>query len=368
MVYLFIIVLLFSFSIVKSGNKFYRFLIFLLYIFLCFGYMCGSDWRVYETEYYNNFETRLVEPGYMLCSNFFSNLGIDFWWFYILCKSFCFYSYYKFFSSIVDNKGRFFMWMLFLCSFGFILFIDCPFRNLIAMSIVIEAFYWLFKKKYIVYYLLVILACTFHLSAVVLLILPILHFEKLSNRILCLIYFSALIFFLLQLDKQLLKVILSPFPMIYNKLFFYEDMDIFQGSVLSVGLILRLIFLFFMLRYRHWIGIHYDNSASIFNLCFIYLLLSLFSYSIPIVYRLPYYLAPFYVLMVYFISQRFSYKNRLIFKSFYLLTALLITYTTVSARPYYIPYTNIIPYAIQGNFPSFEYRDTYNFKNSPYNK
>lgn len=366
MIYLLIITLFFVFSIIRSSNKLYKFSILLLYIFICYGYMCGSDWRVYETEYYNNFKTRLVEPGYMFCSNFFSNLGVNFWWFHILCKSLCFYSYYKFFSRIVDNKGRFFMWMLFLCSFGFMLFIDCPFRNLIAMSIVLWAFYRLFKKQYIAYYLLIILACLFHLSAVVLLVLPILHFEKIGNKMLCLIYFGVLFFFLLQLDKLVLKVILSPFPMIYNKLFYYEDMELFQGSVLSVGLILRLIFLFFMLRYRNWINLHYDNSGFIFNISFIYLLLSLFSYSIPIVYRLPFYLAPFYVLMIYFISERFSYINNIVFKSFYFCTALIITYTTVTSKPYYIPYSNIIPYAIKGEFPNFTYRDTYNFKKSPF--
>ena len=72
-IYLLVIIWLFVLSYrIKAKFKFPIFSLFLLMVFLCFGYMTGSDWRNYETEYYSEFSVRLVEPGYMLLSNLFS--------------------------------------------------------------------------------------------------------------------------------------------------------------------------------------------------------------------------------------------------------------------------------------------------------
>lgn len=364
--YLIVVFLFFLLSLIKENRVSFFFSFLLVYLFLCYGYMCGSDWRIYEEEYYAHFKMRLVEPGYMMLSNFFADLGVGFWPFHIIFKSFSFFSYYYIFRNRVSGQGLAFVWMLFLCSFGFYLFIDCPFRNLIAMGIAILAFKFLEQQKYILYYGFVILVCSFHLSGSILLVLPIMNFKKMSNKTLYLIYFTFLFLLLVHVDKLVLKAILAPFPYIYDRIFFYEDTSMFQGSVLSVGLVLRLICLFFMLQYRNWIHRHYDSSGFVFNMCYAYLLFSLLSYSIPITFRMPFFLAPFYLLMMFFILQRFSFLNKCVFKVFYLLVAFLITIKTITERPYYVPYTNIIPYAIEGTELDYDYRSNYNFKHSPY--
>jgi hypothetical protein len=70
--------------------------------------------------------------------------------------------------------------------------------------------------------------------------------------------------------------------------------------------------------------------------------------------------------MMFFILQRFSFLNKCVFKVFYLLVAFLITIKTITERPYYVPYTNITPYAIEGTELDYDYRSNYNFKHSPY--
>ena len=77
-----LVILLFSVSITKSEKK-KRNLIIALMLFLCFGYMTGSDWRSYEQCYHDGFLLRLTEPGYMWLSNRCSEIGIPFWLFHI---------------------------------------------------------------------------------------------------------------------------------------------------------------------------------------------------------------------------------------------------------------------------------------------
>lgn len=365
-IYLLIIILCFILSFIKKEKVINIFFFLGLYIFLCYGYMCGSDWRNYELEYYNSFNTRLVEPGYMFLSNFFLSLGVSFWPFHILIKSLCFFSYLYFFFRYNYTSGLYFIWMLFLASFGFFLFIDCPFRNLIAMSIMLWGFVSLSKNRYILFYLFTFLACTFHLSSILLFVIPIIKFNKIPSSWLYVIYFSVLCLLFFHIDTYFISLITSPFPSLYNRLFEYEDTKLFQGNILSIGLILRLICLFLMIRYRYWIRDTYDSNGFVFNMCFWYLLFSLVSYSIPILFRLPFFLSPFYVVMVFYICQRFSHNNKIVIKMFYFVVAFIITLKTITDKPYYIPYTNIIPCVLTDERLDYNYRSNYNFQNSPY--
>ena len=88
-VYLLLIVVLFITSYTRYNPQTEKLLFVFFAIFLCFGYMTGSDWRVYESEYYSNFLHRAVEPGYMFVSNFLANNGVDFWIFHTFTKVLC---------------------------------------------------------------------------------------------------------------------------------------------------------------------------------------------------------------------------------------------------------------------------------------
>ena len=103
-------------------------------IFLCAGYMCGTDWRSYEFAYnHSSLSTvnqEIFEIGYSYLQAICHTLGINFWIFHIALKSIVFFSLCYFVK--VFKQNLFLFWFLFLPDMGFYLFIDCPFRNLLA--------------------------------------------------------------------------------------------------------------------------------------------------------------------------------------------------------------------------------------------
>lgn len=76
----------------KRSNAYYCFCVLYIVFFLCFGYMCGSDWRNYEMYYEGIDSTNLIlyllrmEPGYVLLMYLSKILGIGFWEFAIFFK------------------------------------------------------------------------------------------------------------------------------------------------------------------------------------------------------------------------------------------------------------------------------------------
>ena len=91
------LILFFAFNKKAENTKIiFNLLLLLLGIFLCFGYMTGSDWRVYEQLYNSlNFSNLLenvkgFEFGYPITQIIFKSLGFSFWPFFIILKIICF--------------------------------------------------------------------------------------------------------------------------------------------------------------------------------------------------------------------------------------------------------------------------------------
>ena len=367
-IYISVIIILFILSYTKRVTKVERLLYVLLAVFLCFGYMCGSDWRNYESEFYSGFIYRAVEPGYMFVSNWLNDRGIDFWYFHTFTKVFCWILFLYTFKKMWPSKSLGFPLMLFMASFGFFLFIDCPFRNLISVAIFLFFIPYLEQKRKIIYILGVLLASSFHLSAFFFLVVPFIigFIDRCSNRALVVIYFSVFVTLLLGIDQILINIVLAPVPFLQSKILAYSDTDLVQGGGLfSMGLILRLICLWGMLHFRE--RLYAEGKQLLFALCYIYLLLSLLSYSVPILFRIPLFLSPFFVLMVSEIVDHLGVKMRRYAKLFYLLVALTIT-TKTSSSVFYVPYTNIIPYWIKDKPIDYNQRSEHNIFSSPYSR
>ena len=118
----------------------------LLYIaiFLCCGFMCGSDWRSYETLYYemslrNPFEDLLMEPGLFVLMYPFRLLGINYWIFSIAIKLVCFAIFYKFIFKYA-GRYKYLALMFFISFYGIYLLVDAPMRNLCAIAICLVGF------------------------------------------------------------------------------------------------------------------------------------------------------------------------------------------------------------------------------------
>ena len=120
----------------KQRNFVYNIATFSVFIFLCFGYTTGSDWRDYELIYENDYMLERYEenePSYVFLVRIFSPIIHDFWIFNALMKCFYLYSLNKFFSFFTPKK-----WIALALSFTFsslFMLIDCPMRFMIAMGV-----------------------------------------------------------------------------------------------------------------------------------------------------------------------------------------------------------------------------------------
>lgn len=373
LVYFLIIVLLFALSWSRIPRQVSIGVLFLLMLFLCFGYMTGSDWRVYEDEYYGEFSIRMVEPGYMLLSNLFSRAGVNFWVFHILFKCLFFIVFIGFVSTYVNKQAEgklhynqlYCGLMLWVASFGFYMLIDCPFRNVISCMIMIPAFTCLFQKRYVWYYILVLLAISFHYSAIVMLLLPVINVDNLSTKTLLVIYFSVFAAMAIGGTELILSMVSRVLPpVLQDRILFYEE-EYAGASIFSVGLIPRLICLWGILKYRTRIVKQYAFGNKVVSYCYFYLILSLIYYVFPVLFRSALFLAPFYILGIIYALGSMKSSLKIPVTVAWFIVALGVTFSTVRS-PYYVPYTNILFHCVTGDMHDYGYRDTYNLRMSPY--
>lgn len=381
-IYLFIIVILFLLSGSRVSRPVTWSVLFLLMIFLCFGYMTGSDWRGYEDEYYGEFSIRQLEPGYMLLSNLFHRAGINFWVFHILFKCLYFIAFVCFLGTHVARQtdGQVLLaegsqrphtqfycgLMMWVASFGFYMLINCPFRNMISCTVVIPAFNCLFQRRYVWYYVLVLLAISFHLSAVLLLFLPLVKVDNVPTKLLAVIYFSVLVVMAVAGTNLVLSLVSEVLPPILQDRILYYDEGM-ESSVFSVGLVPRLLCLFGILKYRTRIVARYRYGNTVISCCFFYLIVSLVYSVFPMLFRSALYLAPFYILAIVYALDSMSPSFKIPTKILWFGISLAIAFTGVRASVY-VPYTNILYHLATGKMYDYYYRDNYNPRLSPYYK
>ena len=73
----------------RPNSKVRKVFILWLYIFLCFGYMTGSDWRSYENEYITGSVKSwnyVAEPLSLITLTKLYHIIPDFWLFLGICK------------------------------------------------------------------------------------------------------------------------------------------------------------------------------------------------------------------------------------------------------------------------------------------
>lgn len=364
------LIFLFLGSFHKTAPRKTKILFFCIMLFVCGGYMTGSDWPGYESEYYENFTHRLVEPGYMAFSNFFSNLGVNFWVFCVLSKCFCFVLSFKFINRLCDTSENFYFASLWwYASSALYLYIDCPFRNTVSCGIAITAFYILIKEDkhlsdYILYFVISLVAISFHYSAVILLILPFFKVSKIPSRILVYVYFIIMIVLSIGKSSFIFNVFANYLPAdLFDRIDYYSDTNV--GSIISFGSIPRLICLYLIIKFRDRLVSGTRYGGFIFNMSYLYLIVSLVYYMVPMLFRSALFLTPFYVAAFGICVHQIHIKNRQTIKYalFAIVFAITLSYTS---SKYYVPYTNIFYHAVTGNTYDISYRENYNLQNSPY--
>ena len=363
---LFFLICLYINKLLKKNTSLYVVLVVSIFIFLCFGYTTGSDWRNYELIYDDELlleKYAILEPGFVVLVRIFNLITSDFWLFNAFMKSFYLYSLINFFSHFNSHK-----WIALAMSFTFstlFMLIDCPMRFMIAMGIFLFSCVAYMKGKYVQALVLSLFSMSCHIT----MIIPILFlfsfkyassFTKINTWVLVVLY--------------VLSFFISKNEFIYNYIFDnalgvlglakFENSSytvLKNESVAILGSIKTLVLYILLLLNKEYI-LKQKNGHLIFYMSCLYFLSFNILFSIPTGFR-------FGIFMSYFVSISFCHiylstlYNRtiksIICKNILLILSLTVLYKDVYSTYKYYPYTNSLFYIITEHLP-YNYRDSYN--------
>lgn len=345
-------------------------LLFAIGVFLCTSYFCGSDWRSYELMYDdidcdNLFFNYFAEPGFYLYMVAFKLVNVNFWHFFIFTKFLCFVLC----VSVIKQYLKEDFWIslgYFLPWFGFYLFIDCPLRNLIAVSIFIHAIYYFTNRNYFTFFFLVIIAILFHFSALLFVPFVFLLKRKIRSGYYIIIFVLVNVLFTSRdFVVFLVQVLFGNIPYFNVKIESYllNENEFAVGRVFSVGMLVQFVFFAMFIIYRKYVE-RSVNGIIIFNFVMLYLILYRVATTIEVFSRIQLYTSVFFCISLFLLSRVFAKKSRIIYFLYLFWVASIGTIKLFESNKY-IPYSSYLQYVFKKK-PSFEYRDSYNYKNSPY--
>lgn len=342
-------------------------------IFLCAGYMCGSDWRGYELEY-GTFDPllSLEEPGYHLISSFAYNIGLGFWPFMILLKFLCLTIFYNFLKKFSDNRDQYIIYLFFFSFYGIYLFIDAPIRNVCAITLFLLGLL-LQERHPICPWLFTFLAVFFHVSAIIGVLFLLIQKLNIKTIVYVIAYIVAIY---ISINSNIITD--SVGNTIVGQYLFAEKIDryIDQGfgqesmtsSAFSLGELLKIVLFFIVVRYRDGIE-KLNHGRFIFAGAMLFFIIAKMGAGLDVLMRFGCYFSVFYALVMVNVARVFAIKLRKTFRICVILLALFQTYATVTFDYRFVPYTNYIVYVVlHDQLPSFDQRSKYNHTHSPYKK
>lgn len=340
----------------------------ILPLFLCFGYMTGSDWRNYEIDFnfidsFNDVQENDREKGYYLLGYLFKLIGFNFWNYAITIKLIGYYIFLSFYKRY--SEGNVFGLIFFFVNFALFLWIDHPARNFCAIIIYLYSFKYIYERKIFKYILICLLASFFHLSA--LFLIPVYFFNRSYNKNLYLILVALSIVFFIVSNTFLpyLNILIdssffySRFKAYLNELYIGQTMNVFRFIFNVLIVLLAIIKQKEIEKYKY--------GSLMLNLSVIYLLIFSLGNINIILFRFNfYYVLPFVALISYLfcIFNSLSYK---VYKYSIILISFMYLFILITKDSRYIPYTNYISFTFKEK-PSYYYRINYNSNNSPYAK
>lgn len=354
MQYYVILLSLYFLSMINLKNKKIEEITFIIMaLFLCASYFNGSDWRQYELYYnlitFENFKEIYFEKGYVLYNLIFKYLKIDFFEMFIFTKIIIILIFKKIIFKYSENKyltmGLFFSFM------GIFLFIDCPFRNLIAIGIVLYAQKYLTKSK-IKYILFIIMASLFHNSAIIFILLIIKLRKTFKKEILFIII--ILIFIFLSNDILLSKL-LSYMPFYDTRIIHYLGSKYDEGKIISVGSLEKILIIFLLLVTKKTKII----NKKIIYYSIIYFLLYRIGLTFKFLARYAFYFQLFYLVALSNIIMTTEKIKQKIIITLVFGYAMLQMITVIHKNYEYLPYTTYMSWLFKEK-PSYSYRFKYN--------
>ena len=246
--------------------------------------------------------------------------------------------------------------------FALFLWLDHPARNFIAIIIFTFGLKYLLQRKICKYFFVCILASLFHASCIAM--IPFYFFtQKLDSKK----YKLALLLILaVYLWSSLLRDFIDTIVQvpIFLRLSSYT-FDDYQGQmsiikfIIIKGILILAVFNIDSLRKK------YKYADFILVLSIIYAFLFSIANLNNILFRLQFYFAiPFVILISFLSSNAVSKRIRLSIRTFVIIFSFAYLLNLISRDYRYVPYSNYAYYMFNG-LP-YDYRDSYNLENSPF--
>ena len=305
----------------KRNKNLYFYLSLIILILLAgFRYRIGLDTVRYEYLHESApllsnlnksaFEDSSFDPLYLILSSIAKTISPDFWVLQILQSILVNTIVFRF---IRLNTKNIFLGILlyYVCLY---LNFNCEvMREACAVSMLLLGWEYLKKDKIIIFTIFCILACGFHISAIVLLIIPILkltnlwgllHINKLTIPLLIVIFIIATKIQTIFFDQLALLSLGDSFT---DKVALYADTAL-SGNVLNVNGIISVIFRYILLPLLAIINIKKSNLSGARNnleqMVLFSLITSVLLIPIAIFYRYLNYFFPFAIIAICEISYR----------------------------------------------------------------
>jgi len=329
--------------------------------------MTGSDWRSYEKWYYwvdiqyslNSIYGK--EPGYFLYQSLFKLLKFDFWSFLIITKIITFSVVNIFINKYIRREHYYLFWIYYLPWFGFFLFIDNPLRSMISMTIFLLSWEYLKRGNFKYYLLFTVFASLFHVTAIIMLPIYFIAHSKVPSRVWVFVFIIVNIiganqFFLKKFIILFNNLGISRINTLISWYIFEGGYD--TGSLFSFGTIFNVIVFIIIIMNRKKLENYKDYGSVLFNLTVLYTILYRFGLTWQVLTRLQLLLSVVFVVTLISIYSVIQIRYKNLYIAFLVIVSLIAIKGVYSVK--YIPYTNYIPYFLKNDFPSYDYRDSYN--------
>lgn len=338
----------------KIHNAGILFLLCILWVLLAFkGSNIGSDTPSYINFFYefkrnlllngNNFFSIFInhtrfEIGYVVLNNIIANIFGEVQWLFVIIATFEIFVLYKF---LLCKSKNIYMSIFLFISLRFFYFTMSGLRQTIAIFICVIAYQYIEKRKPLLFYLYVIMAMQFHITAFVFLILYPISFIEFNIKNVFFIGSVCIIVFLC--FDYFISTVLDFMPNYYSH---YRGTVRFEENKLGNIIVacMQFVFLIFILfsQYNTKHNTSYDEASMMKFMILISFLLSLISLKATTLDRLFYYFYIYIIIYIPNVIYAMPFRNKIFFTITVCIFSFLYNIAVLYFRPEWL---NITPYS-----------------------
>lgn len=245
------------------------FILGFLLVFVGLRFNTGADWNNYKLAFESiseGIKSTGWEPGFIVLMKVIFYLFGNYYVLQFLVTSLLLYSLNKFYTNNT-NYPILSMTLFVLIFFTSILMAQL--RQSIAMSVILIGAKYVFERNFLKYLIIVVLACLFHVSAIVALPIYFLN-RKISTTISVLLILTVQVFYFFpSVILNMVETIVVIFPSRFQRLFevyvgtSYADKVEFSSGVYYIATLLFLIVVLFLTKKSTDKSIYFHNTLII---------------------------------------------------------------------------------------------------------